>query len=49
MRGEISTASPPAVPLSGWGLLLVKRMADAWGSDGGTLWFEVAGRPRRFR
>ena len=49
IRGEISTDLPPAALLSGWGLLLVKRMADAWGSDRGILWFDVAGGPRRLR
>ena len=50
LPGDLRADNGRRVRLSGWGLLLVKRTADGWGSDGdGALWFEVAPpRPRLF-
>ena len=55
VRCEISTAENGAT-LAGqarprsWSLFLVNRIADRWGADEDTVWFELAARaPGRFR
>ena len=47
-RGRASTRPPPARPRDdrgGWGLFLVERLSDRWGTardaDGTRVWFEL--------
>jgi anti-sigma regulatory factor (Ser/Thr protein kinase) len=48
---EPPTPDPRPLKRTGWGLLLVRRMADRWGVGDGDVWFELdlpghAGRSR---
>jgi hypothetical protein len=50
VRGELDPPPPLKAEPSGWGLVLVRRIADRWGTTpDGRVWFEVAqGRRGRF-
>src|SRR3954469_25880000 len=46
VRDEGPGFEPPASPPpedadAGWGLFLVEQLADSWGVDGKTVWFEI--------
>jgi anti-sigma regulatory factor (Ser/Thr protein kinase) len=38
---EPPSAPPPDDADAGWGLFLVEQLADAWGVEGKTVWFEI--------
>jgi anti-sigma regulatory factor (Ser/Thr protein kinase) len=38
---EPPSAPPPEDADAGWGLFLVEQLADAWGVEGKTVWFEI--------
>ncbi len=38
---EPPASPPPEDADAGWGLFLVEQLADAWGVDGKTVWFEI--------
>ena len=49
VRGELNPPVPLNAGPSGWGLVLVRRIADRWGTTPeGQVWFEVARVRGRF-
>lgn len=52
VRAELMLASeqgdrPPVPPPHSWGLFLVDRIAERWGTANGRVWFELRARPPR--